>query len=638
MRRRENCFKQNDYGRSEAYQPSDMKVSTSLIINSNTFGKASDFKYGLNTSTALTFKGKEDAMSFKASNPEFGASSRPALEERKDFSNLGNKQVSKNELDGYKYISDTSKLKGGVESNKNRCAWNKFTYGANQGDIPKNKSGCGQRPDFQKHTYGAGNIGASSTNISTQKRERFKVNRDREDLKNKNAPTKLSTTPTGSHLNRELSTNFRGETHKYDRNSLNRSKTPKVAQTQDKQGNKLSKEINESKFTYQKHENRALTKKTSYENEKNAIEALKKKPKEELTALERSKLRMDALKSKPLISSKKRDDEFKREVNYITRRANHNEKYDASPRNYTPTNYYHQEPQTYTPSYIPQSDNLQHLQNADPNLNMYELVKKYNPGIRKEAIQSHLNMASEVSNMFRKGSRRRHNYGYVGDLSKRFKADKAARERQNPLEQTKQRLNYIKRENEPLGGQFSRRYERAIPSQGNLPRSYTPSGENINIPTRHAERQTQNTENRPSYDRNTATPTRNTWNERHTQRPTTSTTPIRHTRNERKPEEQRRFERKTVGNVTARCDHINRSRSPMTRLTSNDEAPIRNTKPGDFTVRASLDKTTKISQNIPATSFDRTFKRNYVQNKGEGDRSASKNTHRVRIYPFLSID
>lgn len=125
MRRGDNCFKENDYGRSEVQGHVSKQPLTSKN-KENTFGRVSDFKYGMGDSTALTFKGKEDSLSFKASPTEEN-NSRPALGEKRNYGNEN--RAEKPSTGGYKPgvpIPEPIVHK----PKKNRCAWNKYTYGA----------------------------------------------------------------------------------------------------------------------------------------------------------------------------------------------------------------------------------------------------------------------------------------------------------------------------------------------------------------------------------------------------------------------------------------------------------------------------------------------------------------------------
>ena len=70
MNRRENCFKENDYGRSEVTELAQSRIFPQGD-KENSFGRASDLKYGKGEScVSLSFKGKEkdDNLSFKAQN------------------------------------------------------------------------------------------------------------------------------------------------------------------------------------------------------------------------------------------------------------------------------------------------------------------------------------------------------------------------------------------------------------------------------------------------------------------------------------------------------------------------------------------------------------------------------------------
>ena len=91
---------------------------------------------------------------------------------------------------------------------------------------------------------------------------------------------------------------------------------------------------------------------------------------------------------------------------------------------------------------------------------LLELVKKYNPTVKKEEIMTHLNIAGEVGAMFRKGDRRRHNYGYVCDLTDKERADKAARDAEGSDDHVSQRLNFIKRSTLLPSNETNNRYER----------------------------------------------------------------------------------------------------------------------------------------------------------------------------------
>jgi hypothetical protein len=105
---------------------------------------------------------------------------------------------------------------------------------------------------------------------------------------------------------------------------------------------------------------------------------------------------------------------------------------------------------------------------------MYNLVKKYNPSIKKEDIQSHLNKASEVKSMFRKGGKRTYNYGYLGDLNKRVEEDRNIRERREKEAGVNSRLSYIKRDTAAPSG--NRGFEKpGLTSRNFTPKSYTPA-------------------------------------------------------------------------------------------------------------------------------------------------------------------
>ena len=586
MRSRENCFKENDYGRSEVSQPIS-KSPKPTPGKENTFGRISDFKYGMDNSTALTFKGKEDNVSFKASNHDYGAP-KPVLNENKNTSNITG--TDRPSTGGYKPGVPIPEPKSSLSKpKKNRCSWNKFTYGAGPSDLKSGQKNGSGRPSIPGHDYGAGSRPTGS-NTGFTNRDRSKSRADlRSSFKAGERPSynmeskinsastpRMETTPNRFRDSKALKPLRERETHNYGRESLNKSIT------------KLRESKNTdvgSKFSFKRESEIPRTSgASSTKQPEPSIEELMKRPKEKLTALERSKVRMAQMKKQPKPNQKNDEDIYKRDTNFIRRRQTDNA-YGApsGPSNsggYTPMSYGNR------PSYTPTTG--RHGYGAsDENRGgeyMYDLVKKYNPGIRKENIQSHLNKASEVSGMFRKGGRRRHNYGYIGQIHSTNRSKERMRE-----EEITQRLNFIKRDENDTGHSFTRRYERALPSTTNNfrpgERSYTPTP---GAGTARNYSGAGGAEPKPYV-----------------------------SRFERKPTEAgefkrdistNRLDRKTTdyvpGSYTNR-EYTARSKSPISKPIDRES---KFTRPSEFD-KSPLQKTRTFGRDIPSSSLDRTFKR-----------------------------
>lgn len=225
---------------------------------------------------------------------------------------------------------------------------------------------------------------------------------------------------------------------------------------------------------------------------------------------------------------------YKRDASYIRKKP---EEVAKPSYGYTPssqTNPVGNKFQTSTanpgePGYIPGQwrQNLPQMETKKTE-ELKELVKKYNPQVKGEDLDSHLHKSTELNGMFRKGTKRLHNYGYMGNLPAQVEKDKNSRDLKEKEEAVIQRLNYIKRDTIEPSNNTERAYERTS----------HPHNQSFSRPEISSSRN-----NQKPY-----TPTTTTYQSRAT---------------EDKKTERASYE--PQGNLTSRGDYTNRSKSPIHR-------------------------------------------------------------------------